>query len=232
MPGDLEPQTLLAINRLSITSRLLAATLHDLNNALQIISGSVEMLEARDDLPPASRPALGRVRAQSAHAARAISELLAFTRARTGPPTPLRFRDVTATAIDARRFYCRRHGLRVEVAADAHPPAEVRGHSDRLLQLVLNLLFCAEQSLSASNGGTIVVSLREEGSEAVLEVGSKGRSVGRDSGDTHESSPSFIDGVEFAVAAARLITEEHGGALTLASDDHGTKVTLKVPLAR
>jgi signal transduction histidine kinase len=74
-------------NRLALTSALLSTTVHEVNNALQVISGSAEMLNAS---PPADVTGR-RTDAIGAHARRAsalLAELSSFARAKHGADGP------------------------------------------------------------------------------------------------------------------------------------------------
>ena len=68
MDAELGPDDIVALNRLTTLAKVLAGTAHDVNNALQIIGGSAELLEGHADLPEAARRALRRIQGQSARA--------------------------------------------------------------------------------------------------------------------------------------------------------------------
>ena len=55
MNAELSADELIALNRLTLVARLLAGTAHDVNNALQIVGGSVEMLARPQASPDAAR---------------------------------------------------------------------------------------------------------------------------------------------------------------------------------
>ena len=78
---DPSEETLIGLNRLATVARLLSGAIHDVNNALQVISGTVELIESRPDVPPSMREALARLRAQSSRAAGTLTEVQLFTRA-------------------------------------------------------------------------------------------------------------------------------------------------------
>src|SRR5215471_6328139 len=67
-------------NRLALTARLLASTVHDINNALQVISGNGELLE---QAPSADEKTIRRAQTIRTHARRAsgvLADLMAFVK--------------------------------------------------------------------------------------------------------------------------------------------------------
>ena len=62
---DPSEDALIGLNRQSTAARLLSGAIHDVNNALMVISATVEMLEARSDVPASMKESLTRLRTQS-----------------------------------------------------------------------------------------------------------------------------------------------------------------------
>ncbi|MBL8142616.1 MAG: hypothetical protein JNM38_15965, partial [Acidobacteria bacterium] len=68
------------LNRMTTTGMVLPNVAHELNNALQVVGGLVEMLSARGDLPADVLDKVGRIGAQAAKSAAMVRELVAFSR--------------------------------------------------------------------------------------------------------------------------------------------------------
>jgi signal transduction histidine kinase len=153
-----ERDVLLALNRSATAARLLSGVIHEINNALQVISGTVELLEARTDLPAATKPALDRLRNQSARAAATLSDVLLFTRASVRDSTRVNLREVAEHSSNLRMFAIRRAGLTINLSV---PQGEylVSGNRAQLQQAVLNLITNAELALAGARTGAITVSL-------------------------------------------------------------------------
>src|SRR5215831_18697235 len=86
-------------NRLALAARLLASTVHDVNNSLQVISGNGELLE----LAPSADPTIVR-RGQSirTHARRAsglLTELMAFVKDANEQVSPTSLRAIATQAV-------------------------------------------------------------------------------------------------------------------------------------
>ena len=96
MPVVTDPSedALIGLNRQSTAARLLSGAIHDVNNALMVISATVEMLEARSDVPASMKDSLTRLRAQSSRAATSLAQVLVFTRAARGGQQPINLREL------------------------------------------------------------------------------------------------------------------------------------------
>jgi two-component system, NtrC family, sensor kinase len=235
MSFELSPEDVVALNRLVTIARVLAGTVHDVNNALQIIGGSAELLEGQDDLPETARRSLQRIRGQSARAAAAMEEVMAFARDRADVSTRVSLRDIVAKAASMRGFQVRRAGLTLVFDAATQPPVVVMGRFAPLLQVVLNLILNAEQSLGKQPGGAITLALTEEGSHVVLTVSDNGPGISAELGerafDPFVGTRARIDGPGLGLPAARAIVRAHGGDLTLVRLEPGTRAVLRIPLA-
>ena len=75
------PDDVLTLNRAATVAQLLSGVLHQVNNSLQVIGGTAEMLEQQIGPADAAARSLARIRTQSVKAGAAIADVLA---ARTG----------------------------------------------------------------------------------------------------------------------------------------------------
>lgn len=235
MDAELGPDDIVALNRLTTLAKVLAGTAHDVNNALQIIGGSAELLEGHQDLPDAARRALRRIQSQSARAASAVADVMRFSRDRTDVTTPVSLKDVVIRAIAMRLFLVRRAGIVLDFDAAQSPAPQVRGRAPHLQQAVLNLIMNAEQALAGQLGGTIVITLGEEDGQAVLRTIDNGPgpdpALGERAFDPFVTTRSRTDSPGLGLAAARIIARAHGGDVTLEDRKPGCCATLNLPLA-
>lgn len=223
------------LNRLATVVRVLSGTAHDVNNALQIIGGSAELLESQPGLAEPARRALTRIRSQAARAAGLIEDLSRFARDQPDVSSRLRFREVVVKAVGFRGWMIRRAGLSLTFDAAAAPPAEVIGKAGELLQAVINIIIDAERAFEQQKAGSITVTLTEEAGHAVLRTVHDGperapdqaseRGLGNLAVLTSRTSA-------LGLSAARLIAASHGGELTIDRSPAGEALTLRLPLAR
>jgi signal transduction histidine kinase len=219
-PGP-TPADTIAQNRLVTVARVLSATVHDVNNALQIIGGSAELLENQPALTESGRRATARIRAQAARAAELLDELSALARSGGEGEARVSLRDVARKAVGFRALMLRRAGLTLAFEADQAPSAVVPGRGGELLQAVTNLLLDAECALQGQSGGAITVQLTEEGGSAVLRIEDNGADVGA----------GGVGDVPMERLVPELIARGHGGELTVTRSSLGNSRVLRLPLA-
>lgn len=235
MPVVTDPSedALIGLNRQSTAARLLSGAIHDVNNALMVISATVEMLEARSDVPASMKDSLTRLRAQSSRAATSLAQVLVFTRAARGGQQPINVRELVEESLALRDFSIRRGGLTARFEPEGQGPFIVSGNRGDLQQVLLNMIMNAEQAL-AGQAGTIVVRLSIEEGQVVVRVIDEGKGVSVEPTDRiFEPFVTTRDASESAglgLWAARRLMVRHGG--TLAVDQAfpaGAVFTMRLP---
>jgi signal transduction histidine kinase len=221
------------MNRASLVARLLSGTAHEVNNALQTIAGTVELLLAGEDLDPSMRAKLERVLVQSGKAAAAVHRVLAFARAPSTTHAVVDLAALVRETIQLRDFSIRRAGHAIVFEDAASPACFVSGSRVLLQQALLNLVINAEQALRETRG-TIDLALRRVGPWAELRVADTGPGVAPEIADRlfvpfagTEPSP---DAVGLGLAAAGAIAEAHGGTLRLERARPGAVFVLSLPV--
>ncbi|MGE0316135.1 MAG: sensor histidine kinase [Vicinamibacterales bacterium] len=226
-PSD---DALLALNRAATAARLLSGAAHEVNNALQVISGTVELLEARPDLSSDVKNALERLRRQSTRAALALADVQHYTRADVTTTATVNLRDAMTRALALRAFAMKRAAITTDIAGDC-TPLLVRGNRARLQQAAFNLLINAEQAL-AGKGGTIRVSYEAAADIVTVRVADEG--PGLPAGDADRLFDPFVttrpagEGAGLGLWAARRIVEAHGGTLA-AEPGPGAVFVMRLP---
>ncbi len=223
------PEALVALSRAVTTARLLSGVVHEVNNALLVITGTVELLEGRTDLPDTTSRPLERLRSQSQRMATAIAQVAAFTQAPVGERIDVDLSALTRIAVDLRRFAATRAGLTIELSADG--ACLVHGNGAELQQAILNLLINAEHALAGTRG-RIQVSTEKDDEWGVVRVSDSRPQVERHSDDLFEPfiptrAPSDTSGLN--LFAARVIAEAHGGSLVVDAPEAGASFILRVP---
>jgi hypothetical protein len=225
---------LLALNRASTTAKLLSGAAHEVNNALHVISGTIEMLaDRKEQLPDSVTTALERMHRQTAIAAEALASVIVFTRAPLEVDDEVDARELVVHSVALRRFAIRRAGLSMQFDADACPPCFVRGNRGRLQQAVLNLIVNAEQAL-AGTAGAIEVRLTNDEATVTLRVSDNGPGVSSDVAlfETFSSTRPAAQGAGLGLWAARALVESCGGTLALEPAAPGTHAVLTFPRTR
>jgi signal transduction histidine kinase len=230
-PPRPESDALLGLNRSAITARLMSSLIHEINNSLQVISGTLELLEQKPDMPASAGPALERLRNQSVRASAVITEMRLFTKAPVGEMVRVNMREVAEHCVHLRTFAIRRAGLTIRVDA---PPGDyqVMGSGGQLEQALLNLIVNAEEAL-ADTKGSIVVQLEATDSAVALRVSDDGPGLKLEPPDRAFSmfttTRSAWEGAGLGLWAARQIATEHGGTLTYEEQPRGACFVLRLP---
>lgn len=229
------PEHHLTLNRLATIARLVAGAAHEVNNALQVIGGSAELLQNRTDLPEPVQKTLTRIRDQAARAASAMTGVVALSRAQPDGGTYLvDVCDIATRAVELRRYSIGRADLTVQLDVPTEPQL-VTGHRLHLLQATLNMIQNAEQVLAPRRSGHIHVAVVDDGDHVVLRVSDDGPGV--PAADADRIFQPFVttsprpESTGLGLPVAREIAEAHRGSLELEPVTSGASFRLRVPKA-
>lgn len=155
---ELALEELSYLNRMTTVGQVLPTVAHELNNTLQIISGAVEVLSLKPDLPPDVRDKIARIGTQAGRATEMIRDLVGFVRREDGGVKLVDVVKVLEGALALRRYQLSR--ARVAITVDGPKPGTlfVRLDKGHLHQILLNLLINAEHSLAGRSDARLDVS--------------------------------------------------------------------------
>jgi PAS domain S-box-containing protein len=221
----------------------LAVLAHELRNPLAAIRSALETLGG-DELPPdVATRMLAIVTRQTHQLSRLVDDLLDVARINRGHITikrdPFELGSALREVIDTYRplFESRRLVLRYDVG---DPDINVAGDSARIEQLLGNLLNNAMKFTDAD--GTVHVTLKKDGDDALLSVRDTGIGI------TRENLPRLFQmfvqvraslersqgGLGIGLMLVKFIAEKHGGAVSAHSDGagHGATFEVRLPLSQ
>jgi signal transduction histidine kinase len=239
---ELTTDDLYALNRQATVARMLSTLAHNVNNALQVIAGTAELLQQRSDLGEPTRQGLARIRGRASAAAAVVGEVLAFSQARPEARGTLQLGAIARRAVLLHGNDLSRANIDVRLEID-EADALVEGYESQLLQVALNLIDNAEGALRPVTGATLTVSVVVEGGDAVLRVADNGPGVaahdrdrifdpfvstgprGQVRGQMQGQMPPQGLGLPVSVALAR----EHGGSLVIEPSAVGATFALRLP---
>lgn len=227
-----ETEDLAHLNRMSVVALVLPNVAHEVNNALQVVCGLVEMIVARPDLPPDVIGKLGRIGAQAGRASALMRELVAFSRRDQATVAVTDVRRIVEAAVALRRYHLARDRVSVAIESPAETACLCRLDSHYLQQALVNLIVNAEQALRGRDQPSIRISLTAEAS--VIEIlvednagGMEDEAQGR-AGDLFFStrqSPAL--GLGLAVSSSLVAAQ--GGRLTVEHAVGGTRARISLP---
>ena len=226
---------LITLNRSVTIARLLAGVVHDVNNALQVIGGTTELLQDSAGLPEPVAKGLQRIQAQHARAAAALAEVMAFSRQKADARGVVNMRDLVTRAIALRAYAIGRARLTITPRLPTDARLQVDGSAPLLQQALLNLIVNAEQALAGRQAGTIVVDVeRQEGWVQVC-VADNGPGVAPEIAatmfDPFVTTRPRDEASGIGLTVAREIAERHGGELKYEARTPGAAFVLRIPAA-
>jgi signal transduction histidine kinase/DNA-binding response OmpR family regulator len=212
---------------------------HEFRTPLTLMLGPIEQMLGGEALPDSARQHLALVQRNGVRLLKLVNALLDFSRIEAGRMVasfePLDLAALTADLAGVFRSAIERAGLRLVV--DCQPLAEPV-YVDRGMweKIVLNLL---SNAFKFTFEGTIAVSLREQGGQAVLAVRDTGVGIAAD--DLPRLFERFhrIEGARarshegsgIGLALVRDLAELHGGRTAIDSQPgQGSTVTVALPL--
>jgi signal transduction histidine kinase len=142
--------------KLATLGQLAAEIAHEVGTPLNVIAGRARSIQRKSRDPEAIEKNAGIIAEQTARITRIIQRLLDFTRRKVGTASPadVNLNDIAASTIEllAGQFASARVRVRLERTGQA---ARVAGDSDRLQQVLINLLLNAVQAMP--DGGALMV---------------------------------------------------------------------------
>jgi two-component system NtrC family sensor kinase len=233
-PSGLSPEDLLLLNRAATVARLLAGVAHEVNNALQVIGATAELLEDRPGLPDAIVKGLQRIRSQGARAAGAVSDVLSLTRERADLRSRVNLRDIVSRAVTLRTYSIARAGLTIGFDAP-EVLFIVDANRVQIQQAVLNLIANAEQALAGVRGGAIRVEMADEDRQILIRVADNGPGVPEELRERifepFVTTRPRLEHSGIGLTASRMVADNHGGSLVLETTEHGASFALRLPRA-
>jgi C4-dicarboxylate-specific signal transduction histidine kinase len=201
-----------ALNRLTTVARLLSTAVHEASNALQIVSGNAEFLEARPDDPEKTRARARSIRSHADQAGARLHQLVALAQAPLGPPRRINLLALAERAIDLRRYSLGRAQIAVSLTGESDR-AWVLGDEISLVRLVANVILRAEEAVRGHTPAAVRLDVAERPGFVTLTVA--------DTGDvlTGEAAAALFDPLSPAhepgngLAVARWLAERVGGSL-------------------
>lgn len=224
-----------------LKNEFFALVSHELRTPLTSIVGYVELVleEEVGEINEQQRRFLGIVERNGKRLQRLVGDLLFVAQVEAGTlnlePGHASLETIVRDAVDGARP--RAEQAQVTVTASTVPVPEIRGDSDRLGQLVDNLISNAVKFTPA--GGSVTVTLRVRGDEAELAVADTG--IGIPPGEQARLFDRFfrastavseeIPGIGLGLSICQAIAEGHGGRIEVDSEvGRGTTFRVLLPL--
>jgi signal transduction histidine kinase len=222
--------------RLAAVGELAAGVAHEINNPLQTILGSVElMLEVNTD--PARGADLEVVRSQATRAGQIVRNLLSFVRRASTGRLPGDLNQIVLSTLELRRHHLEQSNIAVCLALHTSD-LPVLVNREEIQQVVLNLLMNAEQAilsagLAAGKAGRITIRTRASDGHQLLEIADNGPGVSSElQGRIFEpffTTKDVGEGTGLGLSISHGLAAAHGGFLELCAEEEGACFRLTLP---
>jgi C4-dicarboxylate-specific signal transduction histidine kinase len=211
--------------RLAAVGVLVSGVAHELNNPLQAILGSAQLLERRPDMSSDALIEIGFIKTQSARTREIIRNLSRFTSQHSGPPSAVDLQDVIAAAIQLRRANLDAAEIALEV--ETRSTRQVLANFTELEQVVLIFVINAQQAIEAADPrpGRLIIRLLDVGRQVRLEVIDNGPGVS--SNDEPKLFQPFFttkpvgQGTGLGLSVSYGIVEAYGGTVGYQGNESG-----------
>ena len=203
--------------RLAAVGVLVSGVAHELNNPLQAILGTAELLERQGGMSKEALDEIAFVKTQSGRAREIIRNLSRFSSQQSGPPSLVDLRDVIAEVVQLRQRDLANSCIVLDV--DASASREVYANFTELEQVTLNFVINAQQSIESAGRtkGRILIRLVQSGKKIRLEVHDDGPGV------TPEDEPKLFQpffttkpvgkGTGLGLSVSYGIIDSYGGSI-------------------
>ncbi|MFN8644387.1 MAG: HAMP domain-containing sensor histidine kinase [Candidatus Binatia bacterium] len=231
--GGLPPADWLAlVNRQALAVRLVATTVHDVNNILQVMSGAAEVL-ALDPTPAAVAKRTTSIVGQSAAATSVLAALVGFIRAESDARDGAKPLALAQQALGFRQHAFRKGRITATAAGEER---EVRMARHHLQQVLLNVVLNAEHVVAGRGDGRIQVTVTP-GDPTVIDVDDNGPGWSDPPGAAAAAWPAEPGPAAGALGLGLRVSTEllarTGGTLACASSPlGGARVRVTVPALR
>jgi C4-dicarboxylate-specific signal transduction histidine kinase len=211
--------------RLAAVGVLVSGVAHELNNPLQAILGTAELLERHRGLDPEALEEIAFVKTQSGRAREIIRNLSRFSSQQSGPPTLVDLRDVIGEVVQLRRRDL--DNLSIGLDVEMTTTRKVYANFTEVEQVTLNFVINAQQAIESAGRkrGRILIRVFDAGKKVRLEVQDDGPGV-KPEDEPKLFQPFFTTkpvgkGTGLGLSVSYGIIESYGGAIGYRNNEWG-----------
>jgi len=211
--------------RLAAVGVLVSGVAHELNNPLQAILGTAELLERHRGLSPEALEEIAFVKTQSGRAREIIRNLSRFSSQQSGPPTLVDLGEVVGEVVQLRQRDLDNSSIVLDV--EKTTVREVYANFTEIEQVTLNFVINAQQSIEAGGrkNGRILIRVFDAGKKVRLEVQDDGPGVAPED-EPKLFQPFFTTkpvgkGTGLGLSVSYGIIDSYGGAIGYRGNEWG-----------
>jgi PAS domain S-box-containing protein len=218
--------------RLSAIGELVSGVAHELNNPLQSIIGTLDVL-LKQAADPATRTDIERARFEAGRAGRIIRNLLTFARKSPEERLLVDLNEIAQAAVSVRAYELEMAAIQIDENYAAHLPL-VLANREEIQQVVAHLIINAHHAMASAHGrGILRVRTYLLDGQAALEISDDGPGVAPDVAprlfEPFVTTKPEVSGTGFGLSMSFGIATAHGGKLELVPSDAGACFRLLLP---
>ena len=201
--------------KLASLGELVAMAASELEYPLSTILGSSERLAASSSLSREQLSTAQKIGQQARRTRDLVNDLLSFAQQTPGEKTPLELKPLLQRAVQMEGFKLENREISLTVKSDGTLP-RVLGNSNQLLQAFLQVVENAVDALQDAGGGHLLVSLRHEGNEVVIEFADTGPGLRNPERvfDPFYTTKPVGKGTGLGLSATYGVVQDHKGQIT------------------
>jgi PAS domain S-box-containing protein len=217
--------------RLSAIGELVSGVAHEMNNPLQSIIGTLDVL-LNQPTDPNTRADLERARREAGRTGRIIRNLLTFARRSPEERLLVDLNEIVQAAINVRGYELEMASIKIREDYAPTLPL-VLANREEIQQVVASLVINAQQAMSHNGGGTLTVRTFISGGQAAVEVKDDGPGIAPNVRsrlfEPFVTTKPSVSGTGFGLSLSFGIANAHGGTLELVPTDAGACFRLTLP---
>jgi signal transduction histidine kinase len=220
--------------KLASLGELVAMAASELEYPLATVLGSSERLAASSNLSHEQLATAQKIGQQARRTRDLVNDLLSFAQQTPGEKAPLELKPLLQRAVQMEGFKLATRDISLSVQSDNALP-RVLGNSNQLLQAFLQVVENAVDALQDAGGGRLIVSLRHEGNEVVIEFADTGPGL-RDPErvfDPFYTTKPVGKGTGLGLSATYGVVQDHKGQITCYNrPEGGAAFEIRLPALR
>jgi PAS domain S-box-containing protein len=219
--------------RLSAIGELVSGVAHEMNNPLQSIIGTLDVLLNQPG-DPDTRADLERARHEAGRAGRIIRNLLTFSRRSPEERLLVDLNEIVQAAMNVRAYELEMAGIKIrEEYAPAPTLPLVLANREEIQQVIASLVVNAQQAMSHDAGSTLTVRTFISAGRAALEITDDGPGVAPQIRsrlfEPFVTTKTASSGTGLGLSLSFGIANAHGGTLELVPTETGACFRLTLP---
>lgn len=224
---------LVETEKMAALGKLSASIAHEVNNPLGIISNYLQILSMRKVPEDIYNNYIAILKEEVRRIAGIVKQLLAFYRPHQDKIADIAVNKVIAESLALLSNQLSNANINVFLNTKRDLP-RVRGSSEKLKQVFLNLIMNAKDFMS--NGGEIAITARSEDNHIVIEINDTGPGIKQE--DLSSLFEPFFttkgkEGTGLGLSVCYGIIKSHNGSISASNNENGgATFTIKLPIAK